>query len=373
MRTATALSSVVCGLVLGAGTASATPALPRPLERIIEDADLVVVAKLTKKPAHPRDAFTADVKETLKGRAPSGTLTAKAADVFEGCIPPPLGESRPSPASIEGRGDRVVLFLGADGESRDPIVLAAGEVAIPWIVGDRPASEAPDAVRALVALDAEKDDALAATLWTKGLAEGNALTVACLLHRMIFAARSPEETTASLGVRVAAAARAQFALGKEKLIADATRLAASADVELRRAAIRAAFACLYAGAVAPGPAFDALRDVCRAASRADDLGVRDDAVLCLAQARDPELPDRLLAAMKKRPLEAKDVRVGAVGRMLLFTAYPDRERDFLAAAVAMLDDPAIEHVGVETLEMLTGQCIGDADMWRAWWKKREAK
>src|SRR5262245_13366557 len=105
MRRTLALAVVTA---LAVPAAFASPAMPRPLERKVEDADLVVVARLKSRPAHPGDPFDVGVEEVLKGRAPKGPVRATAAYFFTGCIPAP--EGTPPPASIESRGDRVLLF-----------------------------------------------------------------------------------------------------------------------------------------------------------------------------------------------------------------------------------------------------------------------
>jgi hypothetical protein len=355
--------------LLAASAAWAEPAMPRPLERKVEDADLVVVARLRSRPAHPGDPFDAGVEEVLKGRAPTGPVRVAAAYFFNGCIPPP--EGTPPPPSIEGRGDRVLLFLDAERDgvraSRDPIVLGESETASAWFYDHRPAAQAVEAVRALVSLDRELDPARAADLWAKGLAGGNALLVTCLLHRAAFAQRSGDDRWSELGPRLAPRVRQEFAAGRAALLPVVAKLVTSPDEVQRRIALQAAQSLLPRGADAESAAFDEIAAAAIAVPRTD--ASRGDAVRYLTAARDPALAGRVVAALKRRPV-GDDVRdLGDVGRAF-FAAFPEREEEVLRELVALLD--VNEQFATGTLAAMTGRYVGGAAMWRAWWKEREA-
>src|SRR5262245_3971938 len=76
--------------VASAPEAGASPAMPRPLERKIADADAVVIARLRTQPEHAGDVYEVEVEESVKGTA-SGTIRVTAALFFRGCCPPPGG------------------------------------------------------------------------------------------------------------------------------------------------------------------------------------------------------------------------------------------------------------------------------------------
>jgi hypothetical protein len=355
--------------LIAASAAWASPKMPRPLERIVEDADLVVVGRLKTRPAHPGDAFGVEVEQVLKGRAPKEPVRATAAYFFTGCVPSP--EGTPPPASIEGRGDRVLLFLDAASDgvraSHDPIVLGDAETASAWFYDQRPAGQAVEAVRALVALDAEVDPERAAGLWANGLAGDNALLVTCLLHRITFAQRSGDDQWSELGTRLAPRVRQEFAAGRAALLPAVAKLVTAPDEVQRRIAFQAAQSFLPRGADTESAAFDEFAAAAISVPRTD--ASRGDAVRYLAAARDPALAGRVVAALKKRPV-GDDVRdLGDVGRAF-FTAYPEREDEVLRELVALLD--VDEQFAAGTLATMTGKYLGGAAMWRAWWKERTA-
>lgn len=350
--------------------AFATAALPRPLERKVEDADLVVVGRLKSRPAHPGDSFDVAVEEVLKGRAPKGRLRATAAYFFTGCIPPPDGT--PPPASVEGRGDRVLLFLDAERDgtraSRDPVVLASGETATAWIYDRRPAALAVEAVRALAALDSEIDPEQAVDLWAKGLAGDNALLVTSLLHRISFTLRTGEDRWSELGARLAPRVRQEFAAGRAKLLPLVAKLVTAPDEAERRVAFHAAQSFLPRAGDAERPLLDDIAAAAKSVPRTDTA--RGDAVRYLVAARDPDLATRAVSALKSRPV-GDDVRdLGEVGRAF-FTAYPDREDEVLRELAALLD--VDERFAAGMLTTMTGKYVGGADAWRAWWKERSSK
>ena len=367
MRRALALAALV---IVAPATASATAAVPRPLERTIEDADLVVVVKLRTKPAHPGDPFDADVEEVLRGTAPKGPVRVRATSDLSGCVVPRQGTPQPLPA-IEGRGDRVLLFLDAekDGarDSRDPVVLADGEFSSSWIYDRRPAALAVAAARALVAVDAEPDPERAVAVWVKGLASENALLVTALLHRTAFTRAGGDDQSHELGPRLAPRVRGQLAAGRAKLLPAVASLVKSPDDVVRRIAFQAAQAFLPCRDDAERTSFDVFASAAKAAARFDLS--RGDAVQYLAAARDPALARRVVAALKARPLGDDVHDLGWLGREF-FTAYPDREDEVLGELVALLD--VNEKFALAKLSSLTGKYLGNAEMWRAWWKERQA-
>lgn len=372
MRSFLAVASVVVGALVP-GLAWAAPAMPRPLEQKVEEADLVIVATLRTQPAHAGDPFDVAVVEVLKGRTASRVLRARASYFFTGCVPPP--EGTPPPAALERGDGRFVLFLGPDEregrQSRDPLSLEPGATVSAWVFDRRPAALAPAAIRALAALDAEPDDAAACKAWLAGLEGADPLLATALLHRVEIAASGVERARGDLGPRLAPRARAQFERCRPALMRALARLCASGDESIRRCAMRTATACL-----SPKPDAEpaVLADLARAGTAALSLDgiTRGDAARLLAALRDPSFAARVIAVLETRPLPADADLLPCVGRAFV-QAYPEREEELLAALVALLDDPASESQAIQWLSVQTGVTRGNADVWRAWWKQRARK
>jgi len=357
------------------GTAHAKAAMPRPLERIVADADLVVVAKLVTKPAHPGDPFDVDVEEALKGKPEAGPLHVKAAHFFMGCEPMPAGT--PAPKSIESEADRAVLFLDAptDGarQSRDPILLRRGGCATAFYGSGRSASLAPDAIRALVATHAPAlSDETAATLWETGLRSDNALLVECLLVRVLLADRSKEGAVQCLGNDVGGRAVAAWKAARRKLLAVTADLAASPDDGVAQRALEAMLVVRETRAPAEAPHF--ARAVAAAATmrKRESAELRAIATRVLVAESDPAAADFVVDAFANPQFRAWDLPPYVEAAGALLERRDARSAELVAALVKALDDPeSVPRVSYE-LGRATGEKFTTADEWRAWLRARQA-
>ncbi len=357
-------------LAAAATLAAASPAMPDPLEKQIEDADLVVVAKLRTKPKHSGDPFEVDVEEVLKGTAAPATLRVTAAHYFTSCL---VSDDDPPDPAIEAKGDRAVLFLHRSEEdgawsSRHPIVLAPEERASCWISGAFPAQLAPAAIRALVRLDAEEDTKRAAELWVEGLGSDNPLLVGCLLARVSLVAVAPGAGGWALGPRIAPAARTQFEHARTDLVRRVAGLVRAQNAGTREAAFEAATACLAEAGDVERALLAPVTAAAREAAVTTDRDVAREAVRFLIATDDSEVAKVVVEALRVRRGDtyAVDEALGMTSEWV--KTRPHRKRDVTAALVLALDDGDAFAVP-RALELVTGHFEAGAAAWRAWWAK----
>ena len=239
------LSVVLFGLTALALPAIGSPAMPRPLEKVIWDADLVVVARIDAPPEERGAEFEFSTEEVLKGEVGEAPHRASSHVYFSGCMPPPE-DSPPLPAT-EARGERVLLFLSKAKHgvrtSRDPIVLAEDEAASAWFYHAHSAALAPEAVRTLALLSDADCERGATTVWKEGLRSGNPLLASALLHRVEFAASASDWY---LGDDLTQVAVQQFEVARPHLLPVVAALSESENAQHSgiSPSVRRARACL---------------------------------------------------------------------------------------------------------------------------------
>jgi len=368
--------------VLAVGAASraedAAPLGPRPLERKVDDADLVVVAKLRTTPALVGEEFAIDVDEVLKGKSVAGPLRVRAAFPVGTRLPIPADVPKPPAAEGAADGDKVMLFLDApaDGvrQSRDPIVLRPAETVSSWRLPGLRATLARETVRALARLDAEDDVAAAVDLWVAGLGDSNAptksnlLLLQCLMQRVAFAGGALPEK-AALGERLASRATRDFAAGRARILKAIVGWASAFDRSVSYLAIHAGRGCVPPRDVNEGEIMDSLL-MCGFDCRGPE------AVEALHLAFDLDAPSYWrfgLCNLLDERASPRD-RVESIADMTrdFVRARPEREALVVETLLPPLDD-ARAAPGELALRRVTGETLHGADEWRAWWKKRAAK
>ncbi len=221
-------------LALAVPSALASPRSPPPLEGIVIQADLIVVAHLTTRPEKSGDLYEIEADEVLKGRLPEGPLRVAAAWPFS-CMPPPRDAERPE--ARERELGQVLLFLHVqeDGTYLANILreLPADELRFGFN-DPRPTEQALAAVRALRDLNAPGLDAdSAASLWKRGLRSENPCLVACLIDRLGMFGPTRGSSSTPVAVRLHAE---EMAFGVD-LVDELRRLASHPDDEVRGKAI----------------------------------------------------------------------------------------------------------------------------------------
>jgi len=373
MRALFVVFGVLCSLLVG--TAFAKPAMPRALERKIDDADLVVVAKLRTKPAHPGDPFDVDVEETLKGKPAAGPLRVRATFFFIGCMP--LPEGTPKPTAVEADADRVLLFLDAptDGarQARDTIVLRPDDCASAIYGSGRSALLAPDAVRALAAMQAPAlSDEAFADQWEKGLAGENPLLVECLLVRALLADRAQEGAVELLGPTVGGRAVAAWKTRRAKLLAATAELAASPDDGVAQRAVEAMFVVRATRAPAEAPVFAKAVAAAATMRTRKSADLREIATRFLVAESDPAAIDFVVDAFANPQFHAWDLPPYVEAAGTLLKRRDARSDELVAALVKALDDPESVARVSYALGRATGEKFTTADEWRAWLRARRA-
>ncbi len=342
-----------------------SPAMPRPLEKVIWDADLVVIARVDTPPAHRGAPFEFAIEEVLKGEAGEGPFRTTSDVYFNGCMPPP--EGTPPPPATEARSERVLLFLGPkkDGirASRDPIPLAKGQTAGAWFYHSHDALLAPEAVRVLARLDNAEFGSSVTTAWKEGLRSGNSLLAAALLHRIDFVGVGGEW---SLGAELNSVAVKQFESARPYLLPLVAELAESQDNALRHLSLAAARSSLPPVGEAERAAFLRCADAAVVSSSSDHDYVRTAGLRYLVAFADQRAPERLFTALSVA--DAGDRQsIAAIGRDLL-RAEPDLAKALLARLMGALD--AEWPIGV--LRVMTGEeGLTDAAACRKWWDARD--
>lgn len=355
-----------------AAPAAAKPMLPRPFERRVDDADVVVIARLKTTPALAGDVFEAEVDEVMKGKLGDGPLRVRAHVPDDGCIPPPPGAKPPPSAEGRAGGDKLALFLDApvDGVrlSRDPLILVPAATVSSWYLDRHPATAARETIRALVKLDSEDDPARAADLWVEGIPEperSKPLLTACLLTRVEAAARDAETARAILGDRLAARAVREFAVARPRLLAAIARHSQSL------AGVRAARACVPPRSEAERAVFDEI------AVSAATVAFHDNPDLALETLRlwyelERDTAEALATVLRNWKRPATAIAPIAEATRNYVRAHPSRERAIVEAVLGLLDDSDASLTAETLLASLSGQGLRGADAWRAWWKKRSA-
>jgi ParB-like chromosome segregation protein Spo0J len=374
MRVPAAASLLLSALL---ATAQAAPAPPRTLEQIVDEADLVVVAKLLTKPAHPGDPFDVEVEETLKGAPPRGVVRAAAAYFYTGCVPMPQGT--PEPKAIEADADRALLFLDApkDGvrQAHDSVVMREGPPGVsPFYGTARSATLAPEAIRALVEMRKDGLSAEAfADLWEKGLRGSNKLLVECMLLRILLVDRDREKAT-YLPKETARRALEAWTAARPRLLATAAELASSEDDAVAQRAFEVFFVVRATRRPAEDPLFAKAVEAAAASRKRTHLDVREIAMQLLVAENHAAATDFVLDALhdpEVRPWYRPPFYDGAAE---LAKRGDPRKEELLAALVACLaDHKDVEYRVLCALRTATGLDFATPDQWRAWWKARPAK
>jgi len=334
-------------VVLLASVASATPATPPTLEELVHDATRIVVARLKTCPESVGDIYEIEVEETLKGRAPEPPVRIRAPDYFRGCC---ISRDAPPAPALEADADRALFFLDDDGVRR-VMILEPEETVSAWFVGGHRGRYAPDAVRALVEIEAA-DAEHAAALWVRGLRGQNPLLVDALLDRVT-------ATVSRFGSEYGPVERAcrDLKAARQEILAAAIEHCRSADVSARYRA----FGC--ARWLKEEPAlFEKAVAAARASPRAEDGSIG-----LLLAIDDPAAPKAVIDALRGTLYDGEIalLRPLALAEELI-RLHPERKDDILAALVKLLDH--WEAPAVAGLQRITGEKLETAAEWKEWWE-----
>jgi hypothetical protein len=341
-----------------------SPAMPRPLEKVIWDADLVVVAHIDAPPEERGADFEFSIVEVLKGEAGEGPHRASSHVYFSGCMPPPEG-SPPLPAT-EARGERMLLFLSKAQHgvrtSRDPIVLAVPEGASAWFYHGHAAALAPEAVRTLARLSDVDCERGATVVWKEGLRSGNPLLASALLHRVEFAASAADWY---LGDDLTKIAVQQFEVARPHLLPIVAELSESENAALRHLSLSAARACLPPLDEAERVAQLRCADAAVVSSGTHKGHARVEGLRFLVDFGDQRAPEQLFGVLESIAAEDRQ-EIAMIGRDLV-RQHPALGDVLMARLVAGMDKPWT----VAALRSVSGDdTLTSADACRIWWDAR---
>jgi hypothetical protein len=360
-------------VLLVAREASATPAFPPPLERIVHESTLVVTGTLKTKPVHVGDVYELAVDETLKGAAPAAPLKVRSPGYFMGCV---VQENAPPPAAIEASTKRVLVFVEAmkDGvaEPREVVKLDPDEGrSVPMGEWAR-APNGLAAVRALVALDADSVDAKAgAALWVEGLSGDNLLLAHALLERLAPAA-SPDahagESHDELGETLVARARRDLAAARAEILAAAFKWCGHSNAELRQRALACATSVALAAKPDDRPLLEPAAAAARASARSGERWVREASLRYLVATDDAEAFAAVVDALRRDEKDAFATWASVdFARDLALRDAAHRDA-LVGELVALLGRPVKgAEWSMQTLAKITGRSFPDAAGWKAWW------
>jgi len=364
-------------ILLVAGSASATPAFPPPLERIVHETTLIVTGRLKTRPVHVGDVYELEVDETLKGAAPAAPLKVRSPGYFMGCV---VEANAPPPAAIEAEAKRVLVFVEAtkDGvaQPREVVKLDPDEGRSVQMGEWSVAGVGLATVRALVRLDAEATDAKAgAALWAEGLAGDNLLLVHALLERLAPAAAPEADAGAShqgLGETLVRRARRDLAEARPMILAAAMARCAATNVDIRERALSCAVSVARAGNADDRPLLAPALEAARTASRGEERWVRENSLRLLLAVDDADAFPAVIDALRRDDKDGFATWASvAFARDLALRDAVHRDA-IVGELVALLGRPVKGgDCAMQALTKLTGKTFADAAGWKAWWNSRK--
>ena len=375
----TALVSTVVVLI-ATSRASASPPPAVALERRIAEVKSIFVGSLRSQPVRCGDAYDVSVEETLKGDPPGLVVRVRAPYHFNGCI---VRENDPPPKALEA-GAKRALFFAADEKdgARDTWNVVtldpdAGMSATFWIgvYASYRASFGPDAVRALVELDAPRRDAKsAAELWVKGLAGANPILVEALLDRFrIVAGGDPARSAVApnFGDELVQRAQRDAAVAPKELLAAVLAHCGDALPPHQTQALACAAEAYGRAGPEERPLFEKAIAAARANARAGVNDVRDVAVWLLVAADDADAVAALVDLMRRKDqMSYQRLQEVALAAQLAHRGGARRD-EAVGAVVALVDErEEVRGLAMEALRKMTGEGFTDAPAWKHWWAAR---